>query len=82
MYPRAGDALELLALEGGDPEFEEMKKAAFSLAPFAAIANRDIKDSYTFASRLVVCIIAGTGTSHWQHVTKGWKDMLDAVPVP
>jgi hypothetical protein len=80
--PNAWDGFEFLALEGDDPEFEEMKKAAISSAPFAAIANPDIKDSYAFASCTVVCMVAGTGTSHWQHVTKGWKEMLDAVPVP
>jgi hypothetical protein len=58
----AGDGLEFLVPEGDGPEFEEMKKAAFSSAPLAAIAS--------------------PGTSHWQHVTKGWKEMLEAVPVP
>jgi hypothetical protein len=54
-----------------------MKKATLSLAPFSA----GIKDSYVFVSRMVVCIIAGTGTSYWQHVTKSWKEMLDAMPI-
>jgi hypothetical protein len=71
---RAGDRL---ALEGDDPEFEE---TVISSAPFAAVANPDIKDSYVFVSGTTICI-AGSGTSHWQQVTKGWKEMIDAVPV-
>jgi hypothetical protein len=39
----------------------------------------DIKDSYVFVSGTAI-YIAGGGTSHWQHVTKGWKEMIDAVP--
>jgi len=76
---RAGDGLECLALEGDNPEFEEMKKAVVSSAPFAAVANPDIKDSYVFVSGTTICI-AGSGTSHWQHVKKGWNGMIDAVP--
>jgi hypothetical protein len=77
---RAGNGLELFALEGDDPEFQEMKKAVVSSTPFTAVANPDIKDSHAFVSGTTICI-AGSGTSHWQHVTKGWNEMIDAVPV-
>jgi hypothetical protein len=76
----ARDRLEFLALEGDNPEFEEMKKAVVSSAPFAAVASPDIKDSCVFVSGMTICI-AESGTSHWQHVTKGWKEMIDVVPV-
>jgi hypothetical protein len=70
------DDLELFGLEGDDPDFE----AALISAQFAAISNPDIKDRYTFSSCPPACIITEAGTSRWQHVTKGWEAMLDAVP--
>jgi hypothetical protein len=77
---RAGDGLEFLALEGDDHEFEEMKEAVVSSAPIAAVANPDLKDSCVFVSGTTICL-AGSGTSHWRHVMKGWKEMINAVPI-